>query len=78
MSANYERQSFLSSLTAKNWFAIALTVIAIAFIVQNRAVISIDVFFVSIRLPLWVSLSLVFLAGWLSGRLWRPGSAARN
>jgi len=76
MSANYERQSFLSSLTAKNWFSIGLAVLAIAFIVQNRAVISIDVFFVSIRLPLWVSLSLVFVAGWLSGRFWRPRKAA--
>jgi uncharacterized integral membrane protein len=76
MSANTERHSFLSSLTVKHWFSIGLAVLAIAFIVQNRAVIAIDVFFVSIRLPLWVSLSLVFVAGWVSGRFWRPRKAA--
>ena len=77
MSAIYERRSFLSSLTAKTWLSIAIAILAIAFIVQNRAVISIDVFFVSIRVPLWVSLSLVFVAGWLSGRFWRPRRARK-
>lgn len=64
-------RTVFSSLTLRNWLAIGLAVLALAFIVQNRASVSIDLFFVSIRLPLWISLSLVFLAGWLSGRFWR-------
>lgn len=67
-----ERRSLLARLTLKNWLSIGLAVVAIAFIVQNRDVVSIDVFFVRARLPLWVSLALVFAAGWLSGRFSRP------
>ena len=65
------KRSWLSSLTAGNWLAIGLAILAIAFIVQNRDRVSIDVFFISARLPLWISLALMFLAGWLSGRLSR-------
>lgn len=76
MDTTEEGRSFLSSLTLKNWLAIGLAVLALAFIVQNRDVVSIDVFFVNIRLPLWISLSLIFVAGWLSGRFSRSGKAS--
>lgn len=66
-----EKQSFLSTLTFGNWLAIALVILAIAFIAQNRERISVDVFFVSMSLPLWISLGIVFFAGWLSGLLWK-------
>lgn len=71
MNTQPQQRSFFSGLTAGNWFAILLAVLAIAFIVQNREQVSIDIFFVSARLPLWVSLALVFIVGWLSGRLWK-------
>jgi len=71
MSPPAQERSFISTLTAGNWLAIFLAVVAIAFILQNRGTVSIDVFFVSLRLPLWISLSLVFLVGWLSGRFSR-------
>ena len=59
-------------LTPRNWLAIGLAVVALAFIFQNRAPVSLDVFVLSIRLPLWISLILVFLAGWVSGRFSWP------
>jgi uncharacterized integral membrane protein len=64
----------LSNLTAGNWLAIALVIVAAAFIFQNRDTVTIDVFHIGIRLPLWLSLSVMFLVGWLSGRFWRRGA----
>jgi uncharacterized integral membrane protein len=71
MSPPAQERSSIAAWSAANWLAIFLAITAIAFIFQNRDTVSIDVFFVSVRLPLWISLSLVFLAGWLSGRFWR-------
>jgi uncharacterized integral membrane protein len=66
----------LANLTAGNWLAIALVIVAAAFIIQNRDRVTIDVFHIGIQLPLWMSLSVMFLAGWLSGRFWRRGKRA--
>ena len=74
MNTQLQQRSLLSSLTLGNWIAIVLALVAIAFIVQNRDPVSIDVFFLSARLPLWICLGLVFLAGWLSGRFSRGRS----
>jgi len=74
MNTQPQERSFLSNLTLGNWISIALALAALAFIVQNRDRVSIDVFFLSARLPLWLSLGLVFLAGWLSGRFSRRKS----
>lgn len=71
-----EKGFTLSNLTAGNWLAIALVIVAAAFILQNRDTVTIDVFHVGIQLPLWLSLSVMFLAGWLSGRFWRRGPRA--
>ena len=66
----------LTNLTAGNWLAIALVVAAAAFIFQNRDRVTIDVFHIGIQLPLWLSLGVMFAAGWLSGRFWRRGKRA--
>ncbi|WP_116809214.1 DUF1049 domain-containing protein [Steroidobacter cummioxidans] len=77
MNTQLEQRSFIARLTFGNWLAIALAVLAIAFIVQNRDAVSIDLFFISARLPLWISLALVFVAGWLSGRFSRGRASSR-
>lgn len=71
MNTPLEQRSFIARMTFGNWLAIGLAVLAIAFIAQNRDPVSIDLFFISARLPLWISLALVFLVGWLSGRFSR-------
>src|SRR5262245_7990230 len=58
----------LSDLSARNWLAIVLAIVAAVFILQNRDRVTIDVFHVAITLPLWLSLSAMFVIGWLSGR----------
>jgi putative membrane protein len=67
----------LANMTAGNWMAVVLAILAIAFIVQNRDTVSIDVFHIGIRLPLWLSLSVMFLLGWLSGRFWGGRTRAK-
>ncbi len=71
MNTPLEQRSFIARLTFGNWLAIGLAVLSIAFILQNRDRVSIDLFFISARLPLWISLALVFVAGWISGRFSR-------
>jgi uncharacterized integral membrane protein len=75
MNTQLENRSFIGRLTFRNWVSVALVVVAIAFILQNRDVVSVDLFSVNIQLRLWICLSLVFIAGWLSGRLSRKARA---
>ncbi|GAA4367514.1 DUF1049 domain-containing protein [Paeniglutamicibacter cryotolerans] len=60
--------TFLASVSPKNWIAVAVIILAVIFIVQNRATVSITVFFMQFQAPLWVSLGIVLLVGWLAGR----------
>jgi putative membrane protein len=56
----------------ERWIAIILTILAIAFIVQNHRTVSIDLFWMRVHFPLWATLAIVFLLGalvaWLVGR----------
>jgi uncharacterized integral membrane protein len=72
MTTQSEKPGFsLTQLSAGNWLAIALVIVAAAFILQNRDRVTIDVFHVGVQMPLWLSLSVMFVVGWLSGRFWR-------
>ncbi|MFL4475360.1 hypothetical protein ACIPVK_15285 [Paeniglutamicibacter sp. MACA_103] len=59
---------FLSRLTAKNWVAIAGAIAALVFILQNRQRVRIELLFMDLNAPLWISLGAVLLIGWLVGR----------
>ena len=77
MNTQSEKNGFsLANLTASNWLAIVLVIVAATFILQNRDRVTIDVFHVAIQLPLWLSLGAMFVVGWLSGRFWRRGKRA--
>ncbi|MPV36608.1 DUF1049 domain-containing protein [Georgenia subflava] len=53
----------------------ALAVLAVVFVLQNQAVASIQLFWVSVRAPIWLALLAVFLVGWLVGALVRHNRA---
>jgi uncharacterized integral membrane protein len=77
MTTQSEKNGFsLAQWTVANWLAIVLVILAAAFILQNRDRVTIDVFHVGIQLPLWLSLSVMFVVGWLSGRFWRRSKQA--
>ncbi|WFR73102.1 LapA family protein [Prescottella defluvii] len=49
--------------------AAVLTILAAIFILQNRNSTSIDLFWVSVQSPLWLTLIVVFAVGWVTGLL---------
>ena len=59
---------FFSRMTAKNWIAIAGAVVVLVFILQNRQRVRIELLFLDLNAPLWISLGAVLLMGWAIGR----------
>ncbi|MEU1428580.1 hypothetical protein ABZ412_16040 [Nocardia sp. NPDC005746] len=57
----------------KQWFAIALAILALVFIAENRHRVDIEFLLLTIRSPMWLVLLVTFGVGWLSGVLSRRG-----
>ncbi|MBM9468351.1 LapA family protein [Nakamurella leprariae] len=51
----------------RRWLTIVLIVLAIVFITQNRNRVSVDLFWMTLTTPLWLILTVVFVAGLLAG-----------
>ena len=68
----------LATVSLSQWIALGLTVIAIVFIVQTRNSDSVDLFWVSVRSPLWFILVIVFALGWVVGVLTARGRNKRK
>ncbi|WP_330182921.1 hypothetical protein OHB26_04200 [Nocardia sp. NBC_01503] len=64
-----EKRSLLSRITPTQWVALALTVLAILFVVENRTKVSIEFLLITIRSPMWLVLLVMFVVGWLAGLL---------
>ncbi|MGW4354860.1 hypothetical protein ACWELJ_22525 [Nocardia sp. NPDC004582] len=65
------KPSALSRISLKQWFAIALAVLAVVFIVENRHRVDIEFLLLTIRSPMWLVLLVTFCVGWISGILIR-------
>ncbi|UPW07271.1 LapA family protein [Gordonia terrae] len=59
----------LTAISLTGWVAIVITVVAVVFILQNRTSVSIELFWVSVRSPMWFILLVIFAVGWLAGAL---------
>ena len=46
-----------------------LVVLAVIFIFQNRSATTIQLFWVSVQSPLWLTLAVILLLGWIAGLL---------
>lgn len=68
----------MATVSLSQWIALGLTVIAIVFIVQNKNSVSVDLFWVSVRSPLWFILVIVFALGWVVGVLTARGRNKRK
>ncbi|PYE17493.1 uncharacterized protein DUF1049 [Williamsia limnetica] len=68
----------LPALSLSRGIALVLTILAVVFIVQNRDSISVDLFWVSVRSPLWFILIVLFAVGWLAGVLTGRGRSKRK
>lgn len=61
----------LREVPARAWLALALLVVVLAFILQNRSSTSIEIFTLTISAPLWLILVISVAAGMLIGILLR-------
>ncbi|PBC44495.1 hypothetical protein CJ178_13885 [Rhodococcus sp. ACPA4] len=51
--------------------AAVLVVLTLIFIFQNRSETTIELFWVSVQSPLWLTLVVILLLGWIAGLLTR-------
>ncbi len=58
-----------AGISARTWIGIAVAVLAVVFILQNRATVTIQFLTVSIASPQWLTMGIVFAMGLLSGWL---------
>ncbi|TSD50561.1 DUF1049 domain-containing protein [Rhodococcus sp. KBS0724] len=49
--------------------AAVLVVLAVIFVFQNRSATTIQLFWVSVQSPLWLTLAVILLLGWIAGLL---------
>ena len=47
--------------------AVGTWVLTVIFVIQNRSTVSIDLLWLSVRSPQWLTISVIFLIGWLCG-----------
>jgi len=53
----------------RTWVGVAIAVLAIAFILQNRQPVAINLLMLGVTAPLWTALTGVFVAGLATGWL---------
>ncbi|MFD0363240.1 hypothetical protein ACFQZZ_17475 [Nocardia sp. GCM10030253] len=64
-----EKRSLLARISPTQWVAIALTIVAVVFVAENRAKVSIEFLLITIRSPMWLILLTMFAVGWVTGIL---------
>jgi uncharacterized integral membrane protein len=69
MNSDTQIGSATSLLTPRNILAAVLVVLAVIFIFQNRSATTIQLFWVSVQSPLWLTLAVILLLGWIAGLL---------
>ncbi|MET8317475.1 LapA family protein [Rhodococcus erythropolis] len=69
MGSDTSNSSARSLLTPRNIAAAVLVALAVIFIVQNRAATTIQLFWVSVQSPLWLTLVVILALGWIAGLL---------
>jgi uncharacterized integral membrane protein len=68
MSTNQNR-SLLTRISPTQWVALALTVLAVIFVAENRNKVSIEFLLITIWSPMWLILLVMFVVGWGTGVL---------
>ncbi|MFQ6330438.1 MULTISPECIES: hypothetical protein [unclassified Nocardia] len=64
-----EKRSILARISPMQWFALAVTVLAVVFVAENRSKVSIEFLLITIRSPMWLILLTMFVIGWVTGVL---------
>ena len=61
-----------------NWVALVLFILTLIFVFQNRSIVSIDLLWINVRSPQWLTISVIFLIGWLCGYFTRRGKNSKE
>jgi uncharacterized integral membrane protein len=64
-----ENRSILARISPTQWIALAVTIVAIVFVAENRNKVSIEFLLITIRSPMWLILLTMFAVGWVTGVL---------
>ncbi|WP_448061701.1 LapA family protein [Cellulomonas hominis] len=70
-----DRPNPVTAFLARRWLALVLLVLVAVFIGQNRATVSLDLFWLSVRAPQWFVLALVLLVGIIVGWVFKGRQA---
>ncbi|WP_328393106.1 LapA family protein [Nocardia sp. NBC_00416] len=76
MTERAPKPSLLSRVSLNQWLALALTIVAVVFIIQNRDRVNIHFLLITVGSPMWLILLIMFVAGLLAG--WLTGRRARR
>ena len=71
MTERAPKPSLLSRITVNQWLALALIVVAVIFIVENRDHVEIRSLPVTVSSPMWLILLIMSLIGLVAGLLIR-------
>ncbi|MCZ4550879.1 hypothetical protein [Gordonia rubripertincta] len=72
------KTNVFAKVSPAGWAAVALSIIAVIFVLQNRRSTNIQLFWITVDSPLWFTLLVVFAVGWLVGVLTMRGRAKRT
>ncbi len=79
-SNNYGARSRISHNLPISPFIIAgvIIVLVVWFILANTDEVGVELWFVSVEMPMWIMITVVFIAGWIVGALLRLRSRSRR
>lgn len=63
------KRNFLARITLREWLGLVLVVVAVVFVLQNQRTVWVELFWLDVRAPLWLTLLVVLVVGWLAGAL---------
>ncbi|GAB6919714.1 hypothetical protein JCM9803A_01640 [Rhodococcus erythropolis] len=78
MGSDTSNSSARSLLTPRTVIAAVLVALAVIFILQNRAETTIQLFWASVQSPLWLTLVVLLLLGWVAGLLTTRRTTTNN
>ncbi|CRY74629.1 hypothetical protein [Nocardia farcinica] len=69
MDQTAKKPSPFARISFNQWIALVLTVLALIFVLENRAHVDIEFLLITVRSPMWLILLVMFAIGWLAGLL---------
>lgn len=77
-SAGTSSSNIFSKVSPAGWAALILAIIAVIFVLQNRDSTSITLFWIDVTSPLWFTLLMIFVVGWVVGILMMRGRSKKK